>query len=245
MTTSSRNFVPENIEVFNESTFFPRFLDDIRNAKALVILQSPYISLNLWTQLSEDFRACVERHVCVCVFLQERNDCAEFQNCLLHLRSSGVHINVRPAVHEKLAIIDERVLWDGCLNVLSHRNTHERMSRIVSREMAISAMVEHGVNRCDLCMANRGGMILNGGTANMNDQLELIGARIRSRRLAFGMSQLELAKRAGVTQQAISLIETGARASISLGVFCNVCHHLDLEMRPVPWFHLPILDSRS
>ncbi len=35
-------------------------------------------------------------------------------------------------MHEKIAIIDGRILWHGSLNILSHRDTHESMLRIES-----------------------------------------------------------------------------------------------------------------
>lgn len=240
----AQSFVPESIQVFNESNFYGRFLEDVRNAKALVILQSPYITHNRWSQLSSDFRACVDRHVCVCVFLQDQGDCAEFQNCLVHLKNAGVHINVKPAIHEKVAVIDEQVLWDGSLNVLSHRNTRERMSRIVSKDMAISAMVEHGLNRCETCAARRNGRTLDGGTATAEEQLELIGRRIKRHRLASRMTQRQLAMSVGVCQQTISHLENGSLHNISFRVICAVCHNLDLEMRLVPRFFLQILDDR-
>lgn len=244
MTLEPKSFVPEVVQVFNESNFYQTFLKDVRNAKALVVLQSPFITQKRWSQLSSDFRSCVDRHVCVCVFVQDQGDSAEFQNCLLHLRKAGVHVNVRPSIHEKVAIIDERVLWDGSLNVLSHRNTCERMSRIVSREMAMNAMVDHGINQCDTCSAKRGRSVLACGTATTNEQLELIGRQIQRRRLNLRMTQRELAMRIGVTQQTISYLEGGVRLNISMSVVCAVCNQLDLELRPVPWFFLPVLDDR-
>ncbi len=244
MTLEPKAFAPEVVQVFNESNFYQTFLDDVRNAKALVVLQSPFITHKRWTQLSSDFRSCVDRHVCICVFVQDQGDSAEFQNCLLHLRNAGVHVNVRHSIHEKVAVIDERVLWDGSLNVLSHRNTRERMSRIVSREMAMNAMVEHRINQCDACSVNRGQPFSVGGAATAQEQLELIGRRIQRRRRDSKMSQRELAMRAGVSQQTISHLENGTLYNISFGAICAICHQVNLEMRPVPWYYLRQLDER-
>ncbi len=244
MTLEPKSFAPEVVQVFNESNFYETFLADLANAKALVVLQSPFITHKRWSQLSSDFRSCVDRHVCVCVFVQDQGDSAEFQNCLLHLQNAGVHVNVRPSIHEKIAVIDERVLWDGSLNVLSHRNTCERMSRIVSREMAMNAMVEHRINQCDTCLVKRGRPAFAGGTATPNEQRQLLGLRIQQRRLDLRMTQHQLAVRAGVGQQTISDLEKGKRLNISLHVICAVCHQLNLELRPVPWFYLPLLDDR-
>lgn len=243
MTVEPKAFVPKAVQVFNESSFYEKFLDDVRSAKALVILQSPFISRNRWTQISSNFRACVERHVCICIFLQDQGDCAEFQNCLVHLQNAGVHVNVRPSIHEKMAIIDEQILWDGSLNVLSHRNTRERMTRIQSREMVINAVIEHRVNQCDFCIARRG-LLPNGGvTLTAEQQLKLIGQRIQSRRLDLDMTQRELARRASVSQQTVSSLEKGQN-NVTLSALCSLCHFLDLEVRPIPWFYLSASDER-
>lgn len=244
MTLEPKSFAPEVVQVFNESNFYQTFLDDLANAKALVVLQSPFITHKRWSQLSSDFRSCVNRHVCICVFVQDQGDSAEFQNCLSHLRNAGLHVNVRHSIHEKVAVIDERVLWDGSLNILSHRNTCERMSRIVSREMAMNAVVDHGMNQCDTCVARRGRPAFAGGIATTNEQLELIGRRIQRRRLDLCITQSQLAMRAGVSQQTISHLESASRLNISIGVVIAVCHQLDLELRPVPWFYLSVLDDR-
>lgn len=39
---------------------------------------------------------------------------------------------LRARMHEKIAIIDGRILWHGSLNILSHRDTHESMLRLES-----------------------------------------------------------------------------------------------------------------
>ncbi len=83
-----------------------------------------------------------------------------------------------------------------------------------------------------------------GSISTTNEQLELIGRRIQRRRLDLCMTQQQFAIRAGVSQQTISHIESGSRLNISIGVVIAVCHRLDLELRPVPWFYLSVLDDR-
>jgi len=41
-------------------------------------------------------------------------------------------VDLRARMHEKIAILDGRILWHGSLNILSHRDTHESMLRIES-----------------------------------------------------------------------------------------------------------------
>lgn len=38
-------------------------------------------------------------------------------------------------MHEKVILIDDTIVWQGSLNLLSHRNTKEQMQRIVSKSV--------------------------------------------------------------------------------------------------------------
>src|SRR5690606_27367808 len=48
------------------------------------------------------------------------------------LRGLGITVDLRARMHEKIAILDGRILWHGSLNILSHRDTHESMLRLES-----------------------------------------------------------------------------------------------------------------
>ena len=56
-----------------------------------------------------------------------------------------------------------------------------------------------------------------------------IGKAVRDRRLALGLSQTELAKRAGMTQPALSRLEAGA-AVPTIPVLDRLAHALDAEL---------------
>jgi hypothetical protein len=45
------------------------------------------------------------------------------------LKAIGVKVMERYKIHNKTAIIDNDILWDGSLNILSHRDTGEHMWR--------------------------------------------------------------------------------------------------------------------
>jgi hypothetical protein len=40
-----------------------------------------------------------------------------------------VEVVLREETHEKIAIIDKQILWDGSLNILSHKDGPESMNR--------------------------------------------------------------------------------------------------------------------
>ena len=55
---------------------------------------------------------------------------------------------------------------------------------------------------------------------------------IRARRLALGLSQIEVARRSGIQQRQVSLFERGGE--VTLSTLLKLAQALDLELLPVP-----------
>lgn len=55
---------------------------------------------------------------------------------------TGAQLHPRSGMHEKIGIIDGRILWHGSLNILSHNNTRESMLRFDSTELVQEVLKE-------------------------------------------------------------------------------------------------------
>ena len=55
---------------------------------------------------------------------------------------------------------------------------------------------------------------------------------VRARRVALGLSQAEVARRAGIQQRQVSLFERGG--DVTLSTLTKLARALDLELMPVP-----------
>ena len=55
---------------------------------------------------------------------------------------------------------------------------------------------------------------------------------IRARRLALGLSQTEVARRAGIQQRQVSLFERGG--DVTLSTLTKLAQALDVELMPIP-----------
>jgi transcriptional regulator with XRE-family HTH domain len=55
---------------------------------------------------------------------------------------------------------------------------------------------------------------------------------IRARRLALGLSQVEVARRGGIQQRQVSLLERGG--DVTLSTLSKLAQALDVELMPVP-----------
>ena len=123
---------------FNEETFYPAFTDDLMRAASSIVLFSPFASTRGTDRWGAALRTAIGRGVAVRVVMRppggsgsaSTETVAEIGEAL---RGIGVSVDLRAEMHEKIAIIDGRILWHGSLNILSHRDTHESMLRIESK----------------------------------------------------------------------------------------------------------------
>jgi hypothetical protein len=122
---------------FTEGTFYPAFQQDLARARKSVVIFSPFATGAGTGRWVDPLRAALGRGVRVRVLTRPpeepgggtRNEVGELVRAL---RDLGVAVDLRASMHEKIAILDGRILWHGSLNILSHRDTHESMLRIES-----------------------------------------------------------------------------------------------------------------
>lgn len=124
--------------VYLQDTFIEALIEDLNRARALVLLQSPFVALPRLAHLEPAIKGCVQRKVRVCAFVQRPKNPNMYTNAALNaLAGLGVHLNFREEVHEKIAIIDDLVAWDGSLNILSYKESKERMTRWIKRTKSV------------------------------------------------------------------------------------------------------------
>jgi len=130
--------VPEDaLVLYNEGSFYPAFAGDLAGAKESIVIFSPFASGPGTARWADSFRAAIGRGVSVRVVTRpstesEVGNAEEMEELVEGLRQTGVVVDMRAGMHEKLVIVDGRVLWHGSLNILSHCNTSESMLRIES-----------------------------------------------------------------------------------------------------------------
>lgn len=122
---------------FTEGTFYPAFAHDLGKAKSSIVLFSPFATAPGTSRWVEHLRGALARGVAVRVVMRPPGEAGgaladEVAELVGELRALGVNVDLRARMHEKIAILDSRVLWHGSLNILSHRDTHESMLRIES-----------------------------------------------------------------------------------------------------------------
>jgi len=212
-----------NVRRFTEKQFWSHFLADVKNAKSRVVISSPYVSRKRLLILQEILQELTARGVLVCAIIQlpnkwkqrtiatlsekQRKDFKELEELLNMLESFGVHYVLRRDVHQKIAIIDDTIVWEGSLNILSNNRTKEQMLRQCSRTAAKWMQRNHDLHPCKACLRKPA----PGPTPDIPDSRKSVGMMIARGRAAAKMTQAQLASEVGMRQSDVSEIEHGKR----------------------------------
>ncbi len=136
----------------DERSFYVSFIKDLKRAKHSVIIESPFMTKGRVLLMAPILKKLQKKGVTVRVNTRHpssHNECLYYQawQAANVLRSYGVKVRFYHDMrHRKLAIIDGRILWEGSLNILSHKNSREIMRRIDSRKLCKQMANFAGIN---------------------------------------------------------------------------------------------------
>ena len=135
-----------NYSLFNQDTFYKAFIKDLNDARNTVIIESPFITKKRMIQLLPVLRKLRLRDVRIIINTKPLNE----HNPLLYeqalwaigeVQSIGIEVFMTIGHHRKLAIIDDDILWEGSLNILSQNDSCEIMRRIESKKIVTDALI--------------------------------------------------------------------------------------------------------
>jgi hypothetical protein len=138
--------IPGNIDLadnhwgaFNEAGFYPAFARDLQTAQKSIVILSPYLTERGVSRWVNHIRAALQRGVHVRIVTKPGEEFGgapldEVNETIDNLHALRVAVDLRRRMHEKVAIIDQKVAWHGSLNILSHRDTSESMLRLVGEK---------------------------------------------------------------------------------------------------------------
>ncbi len=133
-------------ELYNEHTFYRKFISDLQHCRSEVIIESPFITSYRMKYLYPIFSKLVQKEIKIYIItrnplehdgkyvFESEREIQRFENLGIQvLLCHGNH-------HRKLAILDREILWEGSLNILSQKNSREIMRRIESKELTINML---------------------------------------------------------------------------------------------------------
>jgi len=135
MTAPTRT--PISGDSYTSKSFWPQFINDLKTTKERLIIHSPFLTVKRAGRFIDYFRSMVDRGIEIRIHTwpsnrQQGNMVEQSETVINNLRAisvkviEGYHTSKK---HFKTAIIDNHILWDGSLNILSHKDTEEHMWR--------------------------------------------------------------------------------------------------------------------
>ena len=131
-----------NTTIFNEMTFYPAFTSDMLNAEKEVIIYSPFISKFRMNYLRKTIIKLRRKKIKFVIFTRSLDEHEEYvreeiSSAIKSYEELGAQFIFLPGfIHEKIAVIDQKILWTGSMNILSQKSSREMMFRIDDESFA-------------------------------------------------------------------------------------------------------------
>ncbi|MBC7564842.1 hypothetical protein H7100_01255 [Candidatus Saccharibacteria bacterium] len=131
--------------LYDQTTFYNAFLHDLRIGKTLVIIESPFITKKRMDLLLPTLSKLRSKGVRVIVNTKpfSEHDLSYQSQAMWAVKAMqdlGIGVLMTGGHHRKLAIVDDDILWEGSLNILSQNDSCELMRRIKS-DVAVTEML--------------------------------------------------------------------------------------------------------
>ena len=123
--------------LFDNETFYKAFIGDLRRANQNIYIESPFITRKRMGMLLTILRQARQRGIQITVNTRppsEHDDkyIDQAYESVQDMQSIGIKVLYTVKHHRKIAIIDDEILWEGSLNILSQSDSCELMRRSVS-----------------------------------------------------------------------------------------------------------------
>lgn len=126
--------------IFNNKNFLPVFNNDIWSAKSEIIIVSPYVRKRRMNQMLNILKTVKDTVEIVVVTRPvtdyKEKDRSTVQEIFTSLKNSGIRVISKANIHQKFAVIDQKIVWYGSINLLSYGISEESIMRLESMNIA-------------------------------------------------------------------------------------------------------------
>ena len=130
--------IEETHSIFDNSTFMATYSADIISAQNEILIVSPFLTKRrILSSLS--YLTTTNANVTVVTKSTDNyseKDRAKIEDCIDSLKKNGIMVITKDRIHQKFAVIDQRVVWYGNINLLSYGKAEESIMRIENLEIA-------------------------------------------------------------------------------------------------------------
>lgn len=127
-------------QLLNEEAFYVLFLRDIHRARKSIIIESPFITKRRLHLLHRALKRARKRGVYIVINTRDPDTHRgsmrqQARDGIAWLQDLDITVIYTGNLHRKLAIIDNHILYEGSLNILSQSDSCEVMRRTDSTEL--------------------------------------------------------------------------------------------------------------
>lgn len=131
--------------IYDKNNFLPVFNQDIVTSKKEIIIVSPFVRKRRTHQMVQNLKISTSNNLRVIVVTRPKEDFkskdhATIQRTLDLLTDHGVRVIFKSNIHQKFAIMDQKIVWYGSINLLSYGTAQESIMRIESANIANELM---------------------------------------------------------------------------------------------------------
>ena len=115
------------------------FEKDIASATSKIIISVPYLSRLEVQNFILKISSLIAKGVIIQIFINKPKDDAKlkkFELCVKLLEEAGIKVALKESFSQKIAVIDEKILWYGSVNFLGYTEAEECCMRIVDARIA-------------------------------------------------------------------------------------------------------------
>jgi superfamily II DNA or RNA helicase len=135
--------------IFDNTNFLPVYHNDMMNAVREAVIVSPFVTRRRAFQMLPIMEAALAKKVSVVVVTRPTNaykdkDQPTLEETLASLKDTGVRLLFKANIHQKFAVIDQKTVWYGSINLLSYGSAQESIMRLESPNIAQELLKDLG-----------------------------------------------------------------------------------------------------
>jgi hypothetical protein len=136
----SRSFEAVN-SIFDSHNFLTVFSNDISSAKSDIVIISPYITKKRLSQMLKILLSGINNGAKLTIITRPDTDLKDkdkvaYEDMINSIRITGANVIFKSNIHQKFAVIDQRVVWYESVNLLSYGSAEESIMRLDSLNIA-------------------------------------------------------------------------------------------------------------
>lgn len=120
--------------IFDNISFLPVYTNDLISAEREILIVSPFVAKKRVQQMLQYLSAAMDGGVKITVVIRPADDFKDrskmaLEHVLSLLENAGVNLVFKSNIHQKFAIIDQKTVWYGSVNLLSFGSAEENIMR--------------------------------------------------------------------------------------------------------------------